>query len=197
VVEWAEDDHPLPFLKHLYGLSSIHLPSIDSHYYYGLTSAYRANFIPLIRFLLEHGADEGWARTCNLALSPLSWASSKGNLAAVKLLLAQDGVDLNSGEDGRTALWFAAAGCHDALVKLLLGYDGINVNIQDNWGHTPLSVAAQNGYISVVMLLLACDNIDVNPGGLSPLHWAELGGHQAVVELLLARKDMNGRTPMP
>ncbi|KZP31714.1 hypothetical protein FIBSPDRAFT_849195, partial [Athelia psychrophila] len=56
---WTKSTHPLPFLEQLY--STAGLPQVDpnSHDGYALTKAVHANFIPLIRFLLAHGADPG------------------------------------------------------------------------------------------------------------------------------------------
>ena len=43
-----------------------------------------------------------------------------GNEAVVKLLVERDDVAANSKDkDGRTPLWWAAAGGHEAVVKLL------------------------------------------------------------------------------
>ena len=79
----------------------------------------------------------------------------------VKLLLAKDGVDVNSKDsDGRTPLSCAAEKGHEAVVKLLLAKDG----------RTPLSWA-------VVKLLLAKDRVDMNSQddyGRTPLSWAAM-----------------------
>jgi hypothetical protein len=75
------------------------------------------------------------------------------------------------------------------------------------YGLTPLSWAAGNGYNAVVNLLLAKD--DINPDlkdsqyGQTPLSWAARNGHEAIVKLLLETgqveadsKDKYGRTPL-
>jgi len=49
-------EHPLPYLKYLYETPSIPPPDANSHDGYALTKAVHARFIPLIRFLLVHGA---------------------------------------------------------------------------------------------------------------------------------------------
>ncbi|TFK45875.1 hypothetical protein OE88DRAFT_1639302, partial [Heliocybe sulcata] len=53
---WSAQDEPLPFLRYLYSHPSIPAPNTDSHDGYALTKAVYAGFIPLVRFLLEHGA---------------------------------------------------------------------------------------------------------------------------------------------
>ncbi|KAJ7598848.1 hypothetical protein C8J56DRAFT_815078 [Mycena floridula] len=79
--EWTNDDHPLPFLRHLYSLPGIK-PHVDSYDGYALTRAVNAEFIPLIQFLLEHGASP----KLNDAASVLV-AIHQHNLALVKMLV--------------------------------------------------------------------------------------------------------------
>ena len=79
--------------------------------------------------------------------------------------------------------------------------------LKSQYGLTPLSWAAGNGYDAVVKLLLAKDGVDPDlkdsPYGRTPLSWAAQGGHEAVVKLLLETrkvevdsKDKDGRTPL-
>jgi len=66
----------------------------------------------------------------------LLWAARKGHEAVVKLLLARDDLDVNSGHYGRTALSFAAERGHEAVVKLLLAQDEIDVKSKDSLRRT-------------------------------------------------------------
>jgi hypothetical protein len=79
--------------------------------------------------------------------------------------------------------------------------------LKSQYGLTPLSWAAGNGYNDVVNLLLAKDSIDRelkdSEYGQTPLSWAAENGHEAVVQLLLEHKaDVEskdskfGRTPL-
>ena len=109
--------------------------------------------------LLKNGRDpdlkdvNGW--------TPLWWAAKNGHEAVVKLLLTNDGVNVNSKDNhGWTLLSWAAWNGHEAVVKLLLAKDGVNVDSEDNYGWTPLSWAAQNGHEAVMKLLLAKDGIN-------------------------------------
>jgi hypothetical protein len=79
--------------------------------------------------------------------------------------------------------------------------------LKSQYGLTPLSWAAGNGYNDVVNLLLAKDSIDPdlkdNQYSRTPLLWATENGHEAVVKLLLETgkvkvdsKDSYGRTPL-
>lgn len=60
---WTETAHPLPLLEQLYatvGLAGLTgLVDVNAHEGYALTRAVHAHFVPLIRFLLAHGADPG------------------------------------------------------------------------------------------------------------------------------------------
>lgn len=55
-LEWKEREQPLPFLRYLFQSSNIPPLNIDSYEGYGLTKAVHARFLPLVRFLLDHGA---------------------------------------------------------------------------------------------------------------------------------------------
>ncbi|KAB8079278.1 ankyrin repeat-containing domain protein [Aspergillus leporis] len=88
----------------------------------------------------------------------------------------------------------------ERVVALLL-QRGVNVNVRNSRGQTPLHIAAQNGQLDVVRLLLASQQIDVNARdqqGSTPLHLASEKGHVEVVQLLVAhgaRLDVrSGRT---
>jgi len=53
---WTDHDEPLPFLRYMYSHPTIPAPNPDSHDGYALTKAVYAGFIPLVQFLLDHGA---------------------------------------------------------------------------------------------------------------------------------------------
>lgn len=50
---------PLPFLRFLYNHPKIPRPNTNAHEGYALARAVLAGFVPLIEFLLDHGADPG------------------------------------------------------------------------------------------------------------------------------------------
>jgi len=85
---WTDRDYPLPFLKYLYGTygtSGMPLPNINSHDGYTLTKAVHAGFIPLIRFLLAHGASPH----CSNGLAVMVAIRQK-DLALVRMLIERD-----------------------------------------------------------------------------------------------------------
>ncbi|UKZ77558.1 hypothetical protein TrVFT333_005281 [Trichoderma virens FT-333] len=154
--------------------------------------------------LLKYGA--GLNGKDNYGWTPLSWAMNNGHIAAVELLLAQDGVDLNcTDNDGQTPLLWALENRHYATVELLLKKDGVDLNRKDNNGRTPLSWAAWRGYGAAIKLLLTQDSIDLGAkdrNGRTPLLQAVKYKNIKAVELLLKHgadpngKDNNGWTPL-
>ena len=83
---------------------------------------------------------------------------------------------------------------------------GRDINLEDEHGQTPLSLAAKYGHESITHMLIKRDDVDVNARNLcrrTPLLLAAKSGHEAVVRLLIDRedidinaKDMFNRTPL-
>ncbi|OCK95650.1 purine and uridine phosphorylase [Cenococcum geophilum 1.58] len=73
-----------------------------------------------------HDADVG----DSYGQTPLSYAAENGHKAVVRLLLAKDGVNVNSKDKyGQTPLSYAAKNGHEAVVQLLLGMDGVDAKL--------------------------------------------------------------------
>ena len=81
---------------------------------------------------------------------------------------------------------------------------GADVNAKDDWGKTPLYVAALGGHKEIAELLIA-KGADVNAkgdGGVTTLQLAASRGHKELAELLIAEgaeinaKDEDGHTPL-
>lgn len=139
--------------------------------------------------------------------TPLSYAAEQGHGSVVQLLLAANGVDLDSKTSERTLyfslgtspLSFAAQQGHAAVVRQLISTKGVNADSKDNNGLTPLLLAAQSGHDSVVQLLLATDgvNADSMDGfGCTPLSSAADEDHESVVQLLLATDGVDVNAEM-
>ena len=116
-------------------------------------------------------------------------AMAERDTARMRVLLADEGLDVNAARaDGATALLWAAHWDDGAAVELLLGA-GADVNAADDHGVTPLARACENASTSMVERLLAAG---ANPNaaqvnGLTPLMTAARTGSLEVVEALLAR----------
>lgn len=83
--KWTERDKPLPFLRYLYDHPRIPPPDPDYSDGYALTRAVAAGFVPLVRFLLEHGASP----RCKEGMA-VHAAIRRKNLPLVKMLIEPD-----------------------------------------------------------------------------------------------------------
>jgi ribosomal protein S27E len=106
-------------------------------------------------------------------------------------------------DDGRTAVFFAAATGAPELVEELLGR-GAEPDIPDNLGTTALNIASYNGYGDCVKVLLG-HPVDIdhqNDVGTTSIYGASKMGHPEVVKMLLAEgadpdiPNEDGETPM-
>ncbi|KAG0708246.1 hypothetical protein DFH29DRAFT_979529 [Suillus ampliporus] len=91
---WTDQDHPLPFLNYLFTCPKIHPPDVNSHEGYALTKAVQAGFVPLVRFLLDHGASPRYKNSISILV-----AIHRKDLPLVRLLVER--VDEESGPDGQ------------------------------------------------------------------------------------------------
>jgi len=122
----------------------------------------------------------------------LFYAVAAGDLAEVKRLVVDCGVDPNVREDdyGATPLHAAAEYGYSEIVEVLLEH-GAAPNIREKYGDTPLHYAAMFGNSKVVEVLLehgADPNIR-DKYGATPLHYAAAFDYPKIVELL--HKDPN------
>ncbi|OAX37623.1 hypothetical protein K503DRAFT_224743 [Rhizopogon vinicolor AM-OR11-026] len=87
---WTDQDHPLPFLNYLFSCPNIHPPNVNSHEGYALTKGVQVGFVPLVRFLLNHGASPRYKNSM-----PILVAIHRKDLSLVRLLVER--VDLGPG----------------------------------------------------------------------------------------------------
>lgn len=128
--------------------------------------------------------------------TPLSWASEMGQVAVVRLLLAQEKVDVDSRDIfGRTPLLWATTKGHGDVIRELAKRSA-SVNTPDRMGMTPLHVAAKKGDASLALLLVESGAELESPDGQgrTPLHEAVLYGHGTIVQALIdAGADVHAR----
>jgi ankyrin repeat protein len=120
-------------------------------------------------------------------LPPLIKAAEKGDIVAIRAMLAR-GTDIQV-RDGRarTALMYAAANGDTVIMQTLL-VSGAEVNARDALGWTALMLAAGSGDNGAVQTLLAYKphvNAKTNNGWTALMH-ATARGHVAIVQSLLS-----------
>lgn len=129
----------------------------------------------------------------------LTWASRMGHTETVaeivKILIELGTPCMGEIVDGGSALSWATAGGFLEIVDALLGHDRGLINVKDDDGRCPLTLAVENEHVKVVEKLLGLENIDVNlrsNTGATPIHYA-LGG-TCISDLLLVIGTQVGGT---
>lgn len=112
------------------------------------------------------------------------------------------GMDPNATDDqGMPLLVLAAREKSDKVAALLLANPKTNIEAEDRAGENALMLAALNGDMDLVKLLVSKD-AEINKKGWAPLHYAAANGHDDVVKLLLDHSayvdagSPNGTTPL-
>ncbi len=176
------------------GNTPLHLAAVQGH-------------ADLLSCLLALATPEQLNRKNQAGESPWLLFSPSGNATLMAQFLDKGAAINRANQEGRTALYHAAALGDLDVVQLLLekvaavGLAWLKAN---NNGTTPLWIACLNGHEAVVRLLLehgaSIDQADKS--GITPLAAACENGHEAVVRLLLERgaavdqATENGITPL-
>jgi ankyrin repeat protein len=112
------------------------------------------------------------------------------------------GMDPNLTDDqGMPLLVLAAREKSDKVAAALVANPKTNIEITDKAGENAMMLAALNGDMDMVQLLISKD-AEVNKKGWAPLHYAAANGHDDIVKLLLDHSayvdagSPNGTTPL-
>ncbi|KAI5840036.1 ankyrin repeat-containing domain protein [Morchella snyderi] len=151
--------------------------------------AVEAGYEPVVRLLLEKGADIRFL-IGNSGWNALHAAAANGHEPVVRLLL-EKGADISStcGNSGGNALHVAALKGHEPVVRLLLE-KGADISTTDDNAWNALHHAALKGHEPVARLLLekgADISSTVGNSRGNALHAAASNGHEPVARLLLEK----------
>jgi len=153
-------------------------------------------FIESLQVLLS-SATVGQLNHANRALwTPLYAATRHGHTDCVKLLLKQDGIDVNfaTADCSRTPLIAAACAGHVDIVRCLCERRDILVNAADKVGRTPFIAAACAGHVDIVQCLYERRDTLVNVAdkmGWSAVFGAALHQDHRCLKYLLAQNDVD------
>lgn len=178
------------------------IPNLANNY--KKSALYIASFhgrVPVVEELLRSLPLD--AHETDPQLTPLVWATQKGHVKVVRVLLdAGANVDWSSPKDGSTALHIAAQKGFTEIVELLI-QAGVSVNTRMNEGYTPLHLAAQEAHVEIVALLIdaGADVHAINDHRHTPLHSASQERHEdrhreVVAKLIEAGADVNAQNDM-
>jgi len=166
-----------------------------------LDLAIERNDYETAQWAIHKGADLGGTGNGS---TPLMRAARAGSLKIVKLIVSErpdrDSVNNDDGE-GRTALWWAAQGCHADVVRFLVER-GATVNVRDQ-NNTALMNAAQAGCADTAVALLDRGaRVNDRAGFYTALVLAAWYCHTDTARLLIERgarvnqADAEGATPL-
>ena len=125
--------------------------------------------------------------------TPLLWAAVLGHTAVVELLVSREDIRADAPNNRSRVPLLAKMFDHQAVVKLLLDTGMVSPDAEDvNHGRTPLSWAAERGYIDIVESLLSTGGVGPDlkshgswAMGRTPLSYAADKGHYAFIQILL------------
>jgi ankyrin repeat protein len=151
--------------------------------------------VPVVKFLLEHGANPNIHYPASNTTMPLHLAAGQGDVEEARLLL-EHGADVNGIEQNNsTPLIYAIGGTSKEMVELLFAH-GASIHEKPGYWSTFQNWALGAGDTNIAALLLA-HGADVNAkdgDGKTALHFAtQQGTLQAVEWLLKNGADVNAR----
>ncbi|XP_062539583.1 transient receptor potential channel pyrexia [Armigeres subalbatus] len=173
-------------LKQLLQMAEVNVNASDPG---GRTALHLACYIGdyrAVEVLLQRGAkSQIWDK--ERKATPLHCAASCGSIESITLLLAK-GVDINAGIEKHSALHYAVQRNSKQCVEFLLK-NGANPNTPQVYTQTPLHVAAANGFVECMDLLLnygADARSQYGQKKITSLHLAASENYLECVKLLIA-----------
>ncbi|CAK4087938.1 unnamed protein product [Aphanomyces euteiches] len=116
----------------------------------------------------------------NLGETALHFATKKGRLEIVRMLLDHDGIEVNlSNEVNESALHYASSNGYVEIARLLLER-GVHINAQSKTGYTALHNAIVRRKSNIVQALLAHGHLDLT---------AKTKGGRTALDIALAKCD--------
>lgn len=142
--------------------------------------------LPMLRLLLDAGADVNFYSAASYRMSVLMEAICKKNAAELVKFLLERGARPNFTVQGEITTMHIAAVYFDSQVMNLLIEAGGRVNMRDTNGYTPLMKAAQQNHLNAVdYLVMHGAKIDIEAyNGSTALDIAQLTNEQLVVDYL-------------
>lgn len=148
-----------------------------------LAYAFDKNYVG-VDAMLRGGANSNYAD--NNGNTPLIVVSSRGNLSAIKNLLAYRANVNAANKYGMTPLLYAIKGDHNEAIRYLLSRPDTDIDKANKNNQTPLFYAAYNGNTAVVqdLLELGADYNKADIKGITPLTVAQKKGHTQTVRAI-------------
>ncbi|KAJ5225237.1 hypothetical protein N7468_006462 [Penicillium chermesinum] len=176
-----------PSAKILQGLldAEINVNSLGIEKWSALAWAVEKRHDVLVKFLLEIPGISVDSRDAT-GQTPLIMAARLGETNILNHLLESSAAINSEDEQKWTSLSWAVANDHEQTVKLLLRAPEVFVDHKDKEGRTPFSLAAERGYIQIMLLLIK--------HGADP-HVPDNEGHTGFWRFLRARYDKFIRSP--
>jgi ankyrin repeat protein len=187
----------------------VNVDDVDRYGETALHCAAKKSNVTAVKKLLEKRANPNIFNKNKM--SPLHIAAMQRDVnPIIDLLLAHPKVKVDDmNKDGKTALHLAVSVSNVVAVQKLLE-NGANPNITDNWGDSPLHVAAERRDGNpIIDLLLEAQKVkgmgdvnDINKEGRTALHCAAYESNEITAEHLVKKgadvnhRDNYGRTPL-